>query len=87
MWQGLGLPPTSPATPLAAGEMLGSPATLLSSSRLRRRAMTAMCPRARVVLEARQLHQDAGAANLDGVGASLPWPTVDDGVSHGGACS
>ena len=49
--------------------------------------MTTTCPRARVVLEARRLHQAAVTADLDGVGAGLPCPTVDDGVDHGGACS
>ena len=27
------------------------------------------------------------AADMDGIGTGLPWPTVDDGVSHGGTCS
>ena len=49
--------------------------------------MTAMSPRARAVLGARQLHQATGAADLDGVGAGTWWPTIDDGVDHGGTCS
>ena len=39
------------------------------------------------MLGVRRLHQDASATDLDGVGVGLPWPIVDDGVSHGGACS
>ena len=72
-------------TPLAttpAAAALGSPAALLSSMRLRRRAMIAMCPRALAALGA-GLWRLAVATDLDGVGAGLPWPTVDDGVRHG----
>ena len=49
--------------------------------------MIATCPGAHVMLGARQLHQAAGAADLDGVGAGPSWPTVDDGVGCGGARS
>lgn len=87
MWQGLGLPPASLAAPPVAAVMLGSPATLPSSSQLRRRATIATCPRAHVVPGARQPRQAIAVADLDGVGAGLPWPTIGDGVGHGGACS
>ena len=49
--------------------------------------MRATCPRARAVLGVRQLHQAAGADDLDGVGAGPSWPTADDGVGRGGTCS
>ena len=69
------------ATPAAVA--LGSPAALLSFTRLRRRVTIATCPRALAALGAEPRRPAVAAADLDGVGAGLPWPTVDDGVRHG----
>ena len=40
-------------------------------------------PRALAALEAGPQRPAAAVTDLDGVGAGLPWPTVDDGVGHG----
>ena len=80
-----GPPLASPAVPLIAAMALGSPVTLPSPMRLRRRATTATCPRALAVPGARQQRPPVAAIDLDGVGVGLLWPTVDDGVG-GGAC-
>ena len=48
-----------------------------------RRATTATCPRALAGLGTGLRRPASAAADLDEVGAGLPWPTVDDGVRHG----
>ena len=40
---------------------------------------TATCPRALAGPGARSPHPAVAIADLDGVGAGLPWPTFDDG--------
>ena len=72
----------APLTTTPAAAALGSLAALLSSTRLRRQATTATCPRALAALGAVPPRLAAAAAHLDGVGADLPWPTVDDGIYH-----
>ena len=47
--------------------------------------MTTTSPRARVALGVGQLHRATDAADLDGVGAGVGQPTVDDGVPCGDA--
>ena len=84
-WRGPAPPVGSPAAPQAAVKGLRAPAAPPTSSRPRRRVTTATSPRARAVLGAGQLRLAADATDLDGAGADVGQPTVDDGVPCEGA--
>ena len=82
---------TDPAAGFASGSSSSSGGARESSdspepSGPRRRATTATTPRALAVPGARPQRLAAAVADLDGVGAGLRWPTVDDGIVRAGAC-
>src|SRR4051812_24793409 len=72
----LGQPLVLPTAPPTAATAPGSPATLLSLTRPRRRVTIAMCPRALAVPGAQQQRSLVVVIDLDGVGVGPHGPLL-----------